>query len=92
MTAVTTRADTLLVRVAECTDSTLPTTFACLQLVTGENSVAHFDLKGKYERRVTLADLDFEFANQFTIFLEVQPAHLGLTKCVTYIVILLNKL
>ena len=53
MTAVTTRADTLLVRVAECTDSTLPTTFAYLQLVTGEKSVAHFDLKGKYERRVT---------------------------------------
>ena len=53
MAAVTTRADTLLVRVAECTDSTLPTTFACLQLVTGENSVAQFDLKGKYERRVT---------------------------------------
>ena len=31
-------------------------------------SVAQFDLKGKYERRVTQAVLDFEFANQFIPF------------------------
>ena len=57
---------------AQCTDSTLPTTFAYLELVTDEKSACPIsDLKGKYERRVTLAVLDFEFADQFTGFLEV---------------------